>query len=197
MIDLVCVDTDDCEIHIWFTDSLVCRSKPTAESPLLKILDRYQSTTSNLQIDDGIYGKKKFANSMLSYSISYADSLSAIAIGKNVEVGLDVEKIDRRRQCAKLMTRYFPNYSTKGLSDKRIIDNFYSLWTAKESEIKLNGSSVLCLLDTHQSSTGSQNESCLSEVDFGRLYKGHVASKQAAKIVMHEFGSELFSARKI
>ena len=79
-------------------------------------------------------GKPYIENDRVFFSISHSHELLTIALSEN-PVGIDIEKISERKA-------YHALYNRLTEEEKREIqstENFFRLWTKKESFIKLNG----------------------------------------------------------
>lgn len=91
-------------------------------------------------------GKPFFKNSQIKFNISHSDNLVALAISEK-DVGIDVEFIKPVNQ--KLFDKVFSLKEKQDflLSEK---ENFFKLWTLKESYIKLLGKGLSMGLKSFQ-----------------------------------------------
>lgn len=83
------------------------------------------------------YGKPEIINCDVKFNISHSGDIIVLAADKN-EIGVDVEKI-KTRDYKRIADRYF----TEKVED---LEDFYRLWTKKESFVKYMGSSVFIAL---------------------------------------------------
>ncbi len=98
-----------------------------------------QTDTENWQIGDA--GKPCFANSPLHFSISHTDTLVALAITLETEVGLDVERVRPMRDS--FITRYFSEQEqTQIRAAGNPTEVLIRLWTAKEAVAKRHGAGL-------------------------------------------------------
>lgn len=78
----------------------------------------------------------------LRFSLSHADGLIACLVGRDVEIGVDVEDTGRRADYLGVGRRFFSRDEATALEattgDARA-ERFYQIWTLKESYIKARG----------------------------------------------------------
>ena len=109
---------------------------------------------SDWQFAAGEGGKPRLAPAQasatgLSFNLAHTDDFVACAIGRNVEIGIDVEAIDRRADALALAGRYFSpseraNLAACGASAPQ---RFIEIWTLKEAFVKATGVGVTRALD--------------------------------------------------
>ncbi|MCD2469916.1 4'-phosphopantetheinyl transferase superfamily protein [Jiella sp. MQZ9-1] len=86
----------------------------------------------------------------LVFNLSHTRGLVALAIGRNCDLGVDVEWIDRQGRLADLCTRYFAPSETAfvhAAEDDELTDRFFTFWTLKEAYIKARGMGLALPLD--------------------------------------------------
>lgn len=114
---------------------------------LRDLLSRY--TKEPLVFGKGKHGKP-FLKS-LHFNISHTKDLLVVAISKNLEVGIDVEKIREFKDRDKLVRRYFSENEQKifnGLPEDAKTRGFFFAWTQKEAYLKFLGKGVSVDLKT-------------------------------------------------
>jgi 4'-phosphopantetheinyl transferase len=86
----------------------------------------------------------------LAFNLSHTRGLVACAIGRDVDIGLDVESIDRTVDGRDIVARYFSPDEFRQLEDCNVADRparFIELWTLKEAYIKAIGRGLSHPLD--------------------------------------------------
>jgi 4'-phosphopantetheinyl transferase len=112
-------------------------------------LSRYaERTPADWSFSRTDYGKPHVANGAsdvqgLSFNVSHAGNLAALAIAWNRSVGIDVENVAGRRSAVfDIAKRYFSGIEAAALSAQprgRRHDRFFEYWTLKEAYIKARG----------------------------------------------------------
>lgn len=77
--------------------------------------------------------------SWLRFSSSHSADLVVIAVANGVEVGVDVEGVDRRFPTDKVAKRFFSAAELadlRALSDQERVATFFAIWTRKEAYLK-------------------------------------------------------------
>src|SRR5262249_42711341 len=106
-----------------------------------------------LKINTSRYNKP-FLNDEIDFNISHSGQHTVCAIGKNLRLGIDIERNEDEID-ADILNVVFTNEEIQYLhSSIDVKDAFYSLWTRKESIIKADGrgfsinlNSINCLQD--------------------------------------------------
>ena len=102
-------------------------------SLLGKMLFKYYGVNINdLNITENEYGKPCFSDSEIYFNISHSENAVACSVS-NSEVGVDIEKITEIRD--NILKIYSPSEKEQVKSH----EDFYKLWTLKESVAKLSG----------------------------------------------------------
>lgn len=102
---------------------------------LLEIALREEGITS-YKISESINGKPYIDNSNIFYNISHKNKMVGLIISDS-EVGLDIEYIDTENIKRKSTLKYF--FTEKERESITNNEELLTLWTKKESYIKLNG----------------------------------------------------------
>jgi 4'-phosphopantetheinyl transferase len=86
----------------------------------------------------------------LRFNLSHSRGLVACAVTLERDVGIDVERVDRRADTAALARRYFSSSENRflaGLPAPEARARFFSLWTLKEAYVKARGLGLGVALD--------------------------------------------------
>lgn len=102
---------------------------------LLEIVLKEEGITS-YKISKSINGKPYIDNSNIFYNISHKNKMVGLIIS-NSEVGLDIEYIDTENIKRESILKYF--FTEKERESITNNEELLTLWTKKESYIKLNG----------------------------------------------------------
>ena len=102
---------------------------------LLEIALKEEGITS-YKISKSINGKPYIDNSNIFYNISHKNKMVGLIIS-NSEVGLDIEYIDTENIKRESTLKYF--FTEKERESITTNEDLLTLWTKKESYIKLNG----------------------------------------------------------
>lgn len=97
-------------------------------------------------------GKPYIPGCSLKYNISHSGTWAAIAITQGLELGVDIEEIDRRIETGAIARRYFHPAEIEKLNhqktDQERRAQFFRYWTRKEAYIKALGDGLLAPLAT-------------------------------------------------
>lgn len=102
---------------------------------LLEIALKEEGITS-YKISKSINGKPYIDNSNIFYNISHKNKMVGLIISDS-EVGLDIEYLDTENIKRKSILKYF--FTEKERESITTNEELLTLWTKKESYIKLNG----------------------------------------------------------
>ncbi len=86
----------------------------------------------------------------LVFNLSHTRGLVALAVGRDCDLGVDVEWIDRDNELAKLCDRYFaPTEAAyvRAAEGAELTERFFAFWTLKEAYIKARGMGLALPLD--------------------------------------------------
>lgn len=92
------------------------------------------------------YGKPSLTriqnNTKLHFNLSHSKNYMSVGFVKNALIGVDVEMMKPLKDHLEIAKRFFSDNEFEQLmsfSSDKLLDGFYSCWTAKESVIKLSG----------------------------------------------------------
>ena len=113
-----------------------------------EMLTKISSTDKVENIEYNEYGKPYLKGENIHFNLSHSGDYVLLAIDE-FEVGVDIEKISTIKQ--KVADKYFTLQENSWLKDNNENENFYYLWTGKESVIKAKGQGLkntktFCLL---------------------------------------------------
>lgn len=77
-----------------------------------------------------------------SFSLSYSKDLAVLAVCQGAEIGVDIEWRHPDRSFLEMARRYFFPGETRylsGLQEDMLVEEFYRIWTLKESWLKATG----------------------------------------------------------
>ncbi|MEX0619104.1 MAG: 4'-phosphopantetheinyl transferase superfamily protein [Pseudohongiellaceae bacterium] len=114
-------------------------------------LSRYAGNIApaEFRFSDNQHGKPFITEPSLSdplfFNVSHSGAMTAVAIGRVREIGLDIQQIDDRTGLLDLARRYFTplEYSRlQSLDGAQLSAGFFSLWTLKEAYSKALGTAL-------------------------------------------------------
>jgi 4'-phosphopantetheinyl transferase len=108
------------------------------------LLGRYLDSKPELiEIANDQFGKPFFSkpeNSQLSFNLAHSANLALFAFGREVKIGIDVEKLVETRDFNGISSIVFSQEERQFLANsKYLVHDFYSFWTAKEAILKAIG----------------------------------------------------------
>ena len=86
----------------------------------------------------------------LVFNLSHTRGLVALAVGRDCDLGIDVEWIDRQSRLSDLCTRYFADDETAyvlAAEGDELTERFFAFWTLGEAYIKARGMGLALPLD--------------------------------------------------
>ena len=95
----------------------------------------------------GPFGKPMLAQSV-QFNVSHSDALIVVVLAWGNQVGVDIERIDRRVNLLELAARFFPAEEHEYLSALPNTERdraFYRMWTRKEACVKATGDGLRAL----------------------------------------------------
>jgi len=94
------------QVHVWQADL----SGGPASEPLRRVLARYlDSPPDAIELEAGARGKPRLrGEARLRFNLSHSADLAAVAVARDREVGIDVERIDPDRDALALARRALP-----------------------------------------------------------------------------------------
>ena len=126
-----------------------------AHGILRALLARYLGCTAEgIQFTYGPYGKPAISHPQapypLSFNLSHSHGLAAVAVVRNREIGVDVEKIRPEFAGEDIAKRYFSPTEVaelRRLPEERRAEGFFLCWTRKEAYVKALGEGLHFPLD--------------------------------------------------
>lgn len=113
-----------------------------------KILAGYLGASpAELQFFEGRSGKPRLGRHVaegIAFNVSHSDSALLVAVGRDVEIGIDLERIWASAPIA-LVARYLSTREQRTLAAlprQELVAGFFSVWTQKESLVKAVGSGL-------------------------------------------------------
>ena len=127
-----------------------------ARGTLRSILSRYITIyPGHLRFHSNQYGKPclapEFSTHLLNFNLSHSASMALYAITRNVEIGIDVERVRSDFEYEEVAERFFSASDVAGLRlipTEQRLEAFYNCWTRKEAYIKANGKGLSLPLDS-------------------------------------------------
>ncbi|NNE99542.1 MAG: 4'-phosphopantetheinyl transferase superfamily protein [Pyrinomonadaceae bacterium] len=97
----------------------------------------------------------------MKFNVSHTDKISLLAFTKETEIGVDLERLDRKIEVEEIAKRFFAPAEIRRLlalpSERRPI-GFFNCWTRKEAIIKALGTGLAMPLDKYEVSLSSKSE---------------------------------------
>lgn len=134
------------EVRFYFADDQ--RRYLVTRALVRTVLSRYLGLApADWRFSANAYGRPMIANIAfrncgLSFNISHARGLIALAVTKHREIGVDVENVCVRQVSMDIANRFFAAAEVAELASvelERQQDRFFEYWTFKESYIKARG----------------------------------------------------------
>jgi 4'-phosphopantetheinyl transferase len=127
-----------------------------ARGTLRSILSRYITIyPSHLRFHYNQYGKPflapEFSAHLLNFTLSHSVSMALYAITRNMEIGVDVERVRSDFEYEEIAERFFSANevaSLRTIPTEKKLDVFYNCWTRKEAYIKAHGKGLSLPLDS-------------------------------------------------
>lgn len=133
---------DGAEVHVW----RLPHRRGADRSALAALLGAYLGVpAATLAFVAGPHGKPALAppHDRLSFSWSHSGAYALAAVGRGVDLGVDLEQVQRRPRALELAERYFAAEEAaalRALPDEAARTRaFLALWTAKEAVLKALG----------------------------------------------------------
>jgi 4'-phosphopantetheinyl transferase len=113
-----------------------------ARGILRRLLSKYQNCPeTDLEIHTNAFGKP-FVDGEVSFNLSHSSSLAVFAFAKNIDIGIDIERIRADVEYLDIARRYFTAAELGNLeatAKERQIEVFFRAWTRKEALLKALG----------------------------------------------------------
>jgi len=144
-----------------------------ARGILRDVLGKYlRCAPQSIEFDYGSYGKPALARAasrpVICFNLSHSHALAVVAIGREREVGIDVELIRPEFAGEEIARRYFSAKEIAeliGLPAELRAEGFFLCWTRKEAYIKAKGDGLQIPLDSFDVSLSPGRPATLSSVD--------------------------------
>ena len=127
-----------------------------ARGTLRSILSRYITIyPSHLRFYYNQYGKPflapEFSSYLLNFNLSHSGSMSLYAITRNMEIGVDVERVRSDFEYEEIAKRFFSVNEVailRTIPTEKKLEAFYNCWIRKEAYIKAHGKGLSMPLDS-------------------------------------------------
>lgn len=127
-----------------------------ARAALRSILSRYTTIyPGHLRFYYNQYGKPflapEYSSYLLNFNLSHSGSMALYAITRNMEIGVDVERVRSDFEYEELAKRFFSVNEVAVLRTipiEKKLEAFYNCWTRKEAYLKAHGKGLSLPLDS-------------------------------------------------
>ena len=127
-----------------------------ARGTLRSILSCYLAIyPSHLRFYYNQYGKPclapEFSSSLLNFNLSHSDNMALFAITRNMEIGVDIERVRSDFEYEEIAKRFFSANEVailRTIPTEKRLEAFYHYWTRKEAYIKAHGKGLSLPLDS-------------------------------------------------
>jgi 4'-phosphopantetheinyl transferase len=152
-----------------------------ARSALRTLLGAYlRAAPASLVLGVSAAGKPFLEDaSWLRFNLAHSDALGLVAVAREIEVGVDVERRRAVRDAAALAARYFAPEEARELAnlpEEMRSDAFLRCWTLKEAVLKATGEGLSQPLDSFRVA-GAPAGWSLHALEPGTGYLGALAAK--------------------
>lgn len=138
----------------------------SAHAALNTLLARILNTKiANLEFVKNEQGKLLLKNDSLRFNLSHSQGVVLMAISKDRAVGVDVEKINEKKNFLPIAQRFFSKSEYEEiltLPKSQRANAFFSCWTRKEALVKAMGGSMARLLNQVEVSVLPEQEAPIS-----------------------------------
>jgi 4'-phosphopantetheinyl transferase len=129
-----------------------------ARGTLRSILSRYITIPpGHLRFYYNPYGKPflapEFSSYLLNFNLSHSGSMALYAITRNMEIGVDVERVRSNFEYEEIAKRFFSVNEVatlRTIPTEKKLEAFYTCWTRKEAYIKAHGKGLSLPLDSFE-----------------------------------------------
>jgi 4'-phosphopantetheinyl transferase len=127
-----------------------------ARGTLRSILSRYITICpGHLRFYYNQYGKPflapAFSSDLLNFNLSHSASMAVYAITRNMEIGVDIERVCSDVEYEEIADRFFSANEMavlRTIPTEKKLEAFYHCWTRKEAYIKAHGKGLSLPLDS-------------------------------------------------
>lgn len=138
-----------------FRSKLVGRQWTVARAGLRSILSSYcDCSPTHLKFGHGTFGKPvlsgRASRTGVTFNLSHSGHVAVVAVGMNIDVGIDIELKKRIRDWPNVARRFFStneNAVLMALEESLRLGAFFDCWTRKEAIIKATGEGLHARLD--------------------------------------------------
>jgi 4'-phosphopantetheinyl transferase len=132
----------DGQVHVWRADL-----SGAATRPLHQVLARYLDIDPEaIELEVGPHGKPKLrGEARLRFNLSHSADLAVVAVALDREVGIDVERIDPRRDALALARRALPPEDADAIAAAAPEERqqvFHAAWAQHEAVAKCLGTGL-------------------------------------------------------
>lgn len=132
----------DGQVHVWRADL-----SGSTTGPLHRVLAQYLDLPPEaIELEAGPFGKPKLkGETRLRFNLSHSADLAAVAVTRDREVGIDVERIDPRRDALALARRALPPESAAAVAAAAPEERprvFHAAWAQFEAAAKCLGTGL-------------------------------------------------------
>lgn len=118
-----------------------------AQADLRRVLGRYRERPpEQIRFAYGPHGKPWLPEDPdLGFNLSHSAQLAVVAVGRGLEIGVDLEHVARERAFLRLARRYFDAAEhawLEGRPEATRAADFYRIWTLKEAYLKAIGTGL-------------------------------------------------------
>lgn len=120
--------------------------KVASRAALRRLLSAYTGRPANaIRFRYGEHDKPELDDQSLCFNLSHSFDWATVAIAREGRVGVDVERVERRRPFMEIAQRFFnpdEQRDLEGLQADQRADAFYRAWTRKEAYLKAWGTGL-------------------------------------------------------
>lgn len=110
------------------------------------LLGRYlRLNPASIEFSVGPNGKLFLAGGQLGFNLAHSKDMVVIAVGRDCEVGVDVENLEAPANSAELVARFFSAEEVEALSSMTPAmygRTFLTMWVRKEAALKADGTGI-------------------------------------------------------
>jgi 4'-phosphopantetheinyl transferase len=188
------------EVHVWRVSLARGKASPvTAEEALraarfgtLTLRRRYLrahaalrailATVTNAPLEFGLHEKGKPYMALapeIRFNLAHSRGLALVAVARDVEVGVDIERIRPLPEYAAIAQRYFP----AGFTEPSSVRDFFRHWTRFEALLKAHGSGL------YGAGAEPPGDWSVTEIDVGPNFAAAVAVEgPPPNVIIHDHG---------
>ncbi|GAC1325530.1 MAG: hypothetical protein NVSMB25_24090 [Thermoleophilaceae bacterium] len=161
----------------------------TRASLRLILGERLSSDPAELEFVRGANGKPALSpGAGLGFNVAHSGELALVALAAGGEVGIDIERIQPRRDPMRVARRYFSPAecaAIEAVDGADRLDAFYRHWVAKEAYVKATGEGIAATLSAFTvelgpsaSIRGAEERWALTALDVGTGYAAALVCEQ-------------------